>query len=464
MKMSQPTASLAAESTTALLPPTAERTVSRPAALRRRRWRRPLLITLALLLSLQLVGRSVQPWRGLFRQEVTAATTGWGFDLFRWEVNALSEKAVALWTQPGKGLNDAQGSATVREYLDRADALRHAESAIVLLAGKTDAESVADRAKANDAVHTLRAEQAEQRPVAEAVLQSQITEMVKEAGFSVAGEPWPPVLFTFTESPHKLVISPRSRITTLESKMLDPEMPLEAMEATESQIEKAGDVSALVADTGGLGAFPTMVVDDASLEWILSTIAHEWTHTYLAFFPLGFNYGESPDNTTINETVAEIVGTEIGRNALLRYYPEIPEPPDPEAAAAAQSSPYPADEVPFNFNKAMRETRRVVDQYLSLGRVDDAERYMEIRRQLFAESGYHIRKLNQAWFAFHGSYGTGPAADIVTPDAIAPKLQRLRDLTPDLHTFVTSIRGVVDAEGLDRVLAEWEAKQPQVEP
>ncbi|MFC1916656.1 hypothetical protein ACFLX1_00775 [Chloroflexota bacterium] len=34
---------------------------------------------------------------------------------------------------------------------------------------------------------------------------------------------------------------------------------------------------------------------------------------------------------------------------------------------------------------------------------------MEQKRQYLAEMSYHIRKLNQAYFAFHGTYADKPA-------------------------------------------------------
>ena len=74
---------------------------------------------------------------------------------------------------------------------------------------------------------------------------------------------------------------------------------------------------------GGLGAYPTIVIDQAPLEWILSTVAHEWVHNYLSFFPLGFNYGTSGENTILNETVADIVGEEIGAAVLRERYPDV---------------------------------------------------------------------------------------------------------------------------------------------
>ena len=106
----------------------------------------------------------------------------------------------------------------------------------------------------------------------------------------------------------------------------------------------------------------------------------------------------------------------------------------------------------FDFRKEMRHTREVVDLFLKYGRVEDAEEYMQIRRQLFEENGYHIRKLNQAYFAFHGSYGTGAAAT----SPIGPKLQRLRELSPDLRTFLETVRWFTSEADLDKALAQAE--------
>jgi hypothetical protein len=86
-------------------------------------------------------------------------------------------------------------------------------------------------------------------------------------------------------------------------------------------------------------------------------------------------------------------------------------------------------------------------------RIRDAEEYMEIRRLLFVENGYPIRKLNQAYFAFHGSYGTAPAAS----SPIGPKMEELRSLTPDVPTFLRVVRGFTSPEDLDRALEEWRA-------
>ena len=74
--------------------------------------------------------------------------------------------------------------------------------------------------------------------------------------------------------------------------------------------------------TGGFSSYPTMVVEYPALEWVLDTVAHEWTHTYLCFRPLGWHYDDSGGMRTINETVASIVGDEISRRVVERFYPE----------------------------------------------------------------------------------------------------------------------------------------------
>ncbi len=412
---------------------------------------------------LMTAGSSAIDYNTQVYQTLVDASSGWSFDLLTWEAQALAAKARALWTRPAAGLSDAEAADAVRDYLRRAGAIRRLEDEANRLLSRNQNLPTDESAALLAEVAALRAQQETARPVAEAAIERQITETLREAGIGTGGRVWPPVLFTFTESPRKLVVSPRERIVTAHYRMLTDAMPLDAVEATEAAVEASGDFSAYVARTGGMGAFPTMVIDDGSLPWILSTVAHEWVHTYLSFFPLGFNYGLHQDNVTINETVADIVGDEIGRRALARYYPEMVPPPQPPAPSgeSAPALPAPAP-LGFDFNAEMAQTRVMTDRLLAAGRVEDAEKYMELRRQLFVENGYHLRTLNQAYFAFHGAYGTGPAADVSSPDAVAPKVERLFELVArlqtgtggDLRAFLHAVRGVVDADDLERVLDE----------
>ena len=60
---------------------------------------------------------------------------------------------------------------------------------------------------------------------------------------------------------------------------------------------------------------------------------------------------------------------------------------------------------------------------------------MEERRQFLDDNGYFIRKINQAFFAFHGSYATGAAS--VSP--IGDQLQDLRDGSETLEEFIKTV-------------------------
>jgi hypothetical protein len=85
----------------------------------------------------------------------------------------------------------------------------------------------------------------------------------------------------------------------------------------------------------------------------------------------------------------------------------------------------------------MHVTRLEADRLLAEGRVEEAEAYMEIRRQFFLENGYLIRKLNQAYFAFHGSYAAEPggAADSAGA-ALGEQLRKLKEKTLSYAQFM----------------------------
>jgi len=89
-----------------------------------------------------------------------------------------------------------------------------------------------------------------------------------------------------------------------------------------------------------------------------------------------------------------------------------------------------------------------VDALLAKGYIDEAEAFMEARRRRFLSYGYAIRRLNQAYFAFHGSYATSPGA----VDPIGPKLIRLRELSPSLAAFLRSVARITSVAELDAML------------
>jgi hypothetical protein len=96
----------------------------------------------------------------------------------------------------------------------------------------------------------------------------------------------------------------------------------------------------------------------------------------------------------------------------------------------------------------MRNLRLEVESLLRDGRIEDAEMVMEERRQFLADNGYYIRRINQAYFAFHGSYADTPASI----DPIGPKLELLRRRSPSLEAFIETAREFRSEADLDAAL------------
>jgi hypothetical protein len=103
---------------------------------------------------------------------------------------------------------------------------------------------------------------------------------------------------------------------------------------------------------------------------------------------------------------------------------------------------------PFEYGPFMRETRLEADRLLAEGKITEADAYMAARRQILVEHGHSIRKLNQAYFAFHGSYAVGSAAT----DPIGAKLRALRMRSNSLAEFVQTVAALTSAAGLDAAL------------
>ena len=130
---------------------------------------------------------------------------------------------------------------------------------------------------------------------------------------------FPPVDFEFEDPPYLLVISPRDRIVEESATLLRSDLTLEEAQRLESDAEaKSDNVSALVVPTGGIGAYPAIIEPTDDYLSALQVASHEWMHDYLYFQPLGARYFANDTLRTINETVADIVGTEMGSMAEAR--------------------------------------------------------------------------------------------------------------------------------------------------
>jgi hypothetical protein len=213
------------------------------------------------------------------------------------------------------------------------------------------------------------------------------------------------------------------------------------MENIEAQADEMG-ISSLVIELGGFGGtYPTIVTSRADLSFMVDTATEEWLHQYLAFKPLGFLYlldltglARNYDIAVMNETLAGIVSKEIGSAVYEEYY----------ARDDRKEDQVDRVEPEFDFNREMREIRRAVDNYLAQGEIELAEEFMEQKRQFLTERGYYIRKLNQAYFAFHGAYADEPTS--ISP--IGREMKELRNQSASLKEFLEAVASMTSREDL----------------
>ena len=99
----------------------------------------------------------------------------------------------------------------------------------------------------------------------------------------------------------------------------------------------------------------------------------------------------------------------------------------------------------------MHETRVTADKLLAEGKIDEAKSYMEKRRQIFWDNGYLIRKLNQAYFAFHGAYADVPGG-AAGEDPVGPAVRALRAQSSSLADFINTIAWMTSFQQLQQAI------------
>lgn len=379
-------------------------------------------------------------------------TQGIRFNFAKWVLDASFIKLQQASIGSPYYLDRVARKVIVMDYLRNMDDVLHAERQLEqLYADPNIANPNQASAKIRARLDRLYAEQHQLAPFAEAVLEEQLSSVLADAGLTLAGQPIPRPLYHISPLPMALIVSPRDAIYQEKNISLLADLPVDVQNSLEEQIFDEQNKSALVVAVGGIGIYPTMGMRTTNLPWLANTMAHEWTHNYLTLHPLGINYYKSPQMRTINETVASIVGTEVGEMIIERYYPEMAQADRPpvELVSSAERMPSPDDD-PFDYYAEMRETRVNVDEMLAAGKIEEAEAYMEARRQVFWQNGYAIRKLNQAYFAFHGAYADIPGGGAAGEDPVGPAVRQLRAQSASLEEFIETIRWV---DSFDALLA-----------
>jgi len=373
------------------------------------------------------------------------------FDYISWTLDAIGVKLVQSTLDVSDRLPEGARRQVVLEYLGLVARISQAEdhlNEIYANPGIVDPQNASALVRGN--LEDLHAQRALLEPLAESILQSQISDTVAGLGLTLGGQPIPPVLYHSTPLPTALIVSPRDTIRQDQNISLKPDMSVDERTALEEKVDRTLNVSSLVVNVGGIGVYPTMVIQSSDLNYLSEVVAHEWVHNFLTFRPLGISYLNSPELRTMNETTASIAGVEIGRSLLERYYPELlpPPPPPPPTPGEIQPPPPPV----FDFREEMRITRETVDQLLSEGKIEQAEDYMESRRVFFWENGYRIRKLNQAYFAFYGAYADQPGG-AAGEDPVGAAVRALRSQSLSLADFLNRISWMSSFEQLKKAVS-----------
>jgi hypothetical protein len=278
-------------------------------------------------------------------------------------------------------------------------------------------------------------------PVPPDVLAGDIEQVLAEQGMAAV----PRVRTRLQDPPLLLVVSPRERILYLDRVLLLPGLDAGQIEEVETGIDSLG-LSSLVVKIGGFGAaYPAIVSPSMPLKNIVQAAVEEWAHQYLALRPLGLLYlldslgfSQDPNVITMNETLAGMIAEEIGAGVYRRY---------DQGQGQQQGS---GSKAGFDFDAEMRLTRREVDELLDAGRVVEAEEYMQARREIFSGHGYSIRKLNQAYFAFHGIYGQDPGS----ASPIYGQMRELRNASASLAGFVGRVSAMTGYAELEQAVKD----------
>ena len=395
-------------------------------------WRRGAILSV-LLAALLLTGGDT-----FHRTTGTSVAAAHLFSIAQWEAANFHRKWLHLLWEflPGKRPSREERLALIDEYLvvarqaqkeeDRLEGLHLRRSGSLTAGAIVKERSATSREYLDELLRTKD----QLRGRAEEGLEAELSSVLIDEGLGG----WlrillPPVDIRFDEPPTILVTSRRDRIDLLETVLLAPDLDVLARDRLEKEMLEEHDLSALVDNLAGLATYPSMVSELYTLRTVLQTSAHEWIHHYFFFRPLGRSLRRSEEMFTLNETVADLAGRELGDTAFARMGGDL----------SVSSSRYQSGEErdPI-FTSKMRETRLRVEELLAEGKIEEAERYMKERWWHMRLGGYYLRKLNQAYFAFRGRYGEGPAS--VSP--IGDQARELRDLLPSTGAFIKTVSSV----------------------
>ena len=399
------------------------------------------LTVMAVLISFCLLGAGCVATKD-FNKHLSQIVRPYRFHIAQWEASTFAEGVRGAIGGRDKATGDEMEQ--VKDYFDTVERIKIVTSEIeAIKAGN----KTGDLASLEAELSELRQKRDSLVNAAENVISGQIKEILTQQGIYHPIDKYvklkinfPPLNFKLERPPHLLVISPRDRIESMREIVLRQEVGVAEMEQIEGEVDKLG-VSSIVVVLGGFGGtYPAFVTNEASLRFTVDAAAEEWLHQYLFFKPMGFRYAldvlgvkRDYEIATLNETVASMIGKEIGGMVAESYYPDL-KSTDSEQSKKSE----------FDFDREMREIRKAVDDYLARGEIEQAEAFMEEKRGYLASKGYQIRKLNQAYFAFYGTYADRPTS--ISP--IGDELKQLREQSDSLKEFLETVSSMTSRKDL----------------
>ena len=381
-----------------------------------------------------------------FDRHLSSIVEPYHFSITKWESGVIFDEAKQWIFGEREKIEDEVYAVT--QYFSFVEQIKDIESEIEVIKSGSEPDAITSfEAELN----RLREQKASLEDVVEKTIERQIRESLSQQGIFNPLDKYlrlrvgfPPLNFKLDKVPYLLVVSPRDRIESIREITLLPDINQEGIEKIEVEVDRL-DVSSLVVGLGGIATYPSFVTNEASLRFTIDTATEEWLHQYLVFQPLGFLYlldlagiSRNYEIATMNETLVGIVSKEIGAMVYEQYYSQPGNNDNQDQAGKPE----------FDFNGEMRDIRRAVDKYLARGEIEQAEEFMEQKRQYLVSKGYHIRKLNQAYFAFHGAYADRPFS--ISPIGI--QLKELRSQSTSLSDFLNIVASMTSPQDLSESL------------
>ena len=160
---------------------------------------------------------------GDLTQRVHGFTRGMEFDYGKWGLGALGLKAAQVGLGATDYLTEEAQKQIVLDYLELVRSVYRAEAELYEIYADPEIDDPeAASAEIRQKVADLHNQRDQLAPLAEAILQNQLTAVATDFGLTLGGQSLPPVLYHATPLPFALIVSPRENIRQDVNIILNP--------------------------------------------------------------------------------------------------------------------------------------------------------------------------------------------------------------------------------------------------